>query len=100
MSAIGPGDWVECVDGSPHAVCGASLVAGKLYRVRDAIPDARTARGRGPTLCLVEIVLPIGVHGVEMSWALARFRPIYRPKSEIIEALKQPAPSVRETEDA
>lgn len=99
MSAIGPGDWVECVDASPRYVPGvgmspvpAPLVKGAVYRVERVVYDARWDE--------TGIVLD-GIR--ENAWRIDgafnvdRFRPIYRPKSEIIESLKQPAPdAVRE----
>lgn len=99
--AIGPGDWVECVDAQFHASAGVALVLAAIYRVREVLPDAiLSGGGRGPTVRLRNIALPIGPHGVEASWAISRFRPIYRPKQEIIEALKAPPikaqPRVRE----
>lgn len=85
MSApIGPGDWVECVDTRDSPV----VVLHAIYLVED------TAWHRDiPCLILRGVVSPRGFRKVRADC----FRPIYRPKSELIEQLKQPAPdAVRE----
>lgn len=79
MSAIGKGDWVEC-DGRWN------------YRYGQRFP--RPAAGE---LCLV---VAMGEHApfpsiqvqgyVPIEYDVQRFRPIYRPKSEIIQSLLQP----------
>jgi hypothetical protein len=95
---IGPGDWVECV--SNRGVYGAvtQLRVGAVYRVvavgvtppEDEFPNV-------PWVRLESAPLRPGKIGFRASL----FRPIYRPKSDLIEALKQPAPAgVRELEDA
>ncbi len=98
-SAIGPGDWVECVrDGS--AVHGWSpLTVGAIYRVRDLVeegyPGGRVVAG----VTLHEVATPPG----EVGFWIELFRPIYRPRADLIESLKAPAPdAVREliSEDA
>lgn len=87
MSAIGPGDWVECVIGRPHTFHPpATLVVGQLYLVRGLHPNG--------SLYLAGVVLPKGPKGIEAGWGLPRFRPVYRPKSSLIETLKQPAPEL------
>ncbi len=102
MSAIGPGDWVECVNNTPlpdhsgvYLDALRELRVGAIYQVR--------AFGLGGTILLVglqsgsERLGYAPPHG----WMVARFRPVYRPNQEIIESLKQPAPAgVRELEDA
>jgi len=102
---IGPGDWVECVDASPHRGARdpsvvAPLTCGALYRVRDVVEGfigGQLVSG----LLLVGITNPTNREGLEFAYDIERFRPIYRPNKEIIESLKQPAPAgVRELEDA
>ena len=91
MSAIGPGDWVECVDASPHPnhKVSTKLVQGALYRVREESVCPETGKN-GLTLC--GVLLPIHSKiGREIGWLLSRFRPIYRPKADLIESLKTPA---------
>ena len=91
MSAIGPGDWVECIrtgDGrADHP--GRGFTLGKLYCVREVsaknypCPCGRTCGG----LRFTNMKDPaIGW------WSACAFRPIYRPKADFIEALKRPAP--------
>lgn len=92
-SAIGPGDWVECVDASPCPRYGdPGLRLGALYQV------ARTERRRDEiTGYEGDGVLLSGYRhpsrGVEKKsdWlGASRFRPIYRPKADLIESLKAP----------
>lgn len=88
MSAIGKGDWVECVDASPSVVTGESiLVAGAIYRVSAIVgPDAYGAMG----LQLVGVALTANQRLWGLGWLIDRFRPIYRPSADFIEKLKQP----------
>ena len=93
-SAIGPGDWVECCPktyrDTPPANCkvvrGAWPQQGAIYQVREV--GCRTGTDV-PALRLVGIVV---AHPYEPDcwWDVVYFRPIYRPKSSIIEQLKQP----------
>jgi hypothetical protein len=107
MSAIGPGDYVECVDASPPAPdtwaadCGAYLVGGRMYRVVSVGRSWSRKYGLGDGVVLdapeTQYDCPDGIP----SWPVERFRPIYRRKSDLIETLKQPLPdAVRELEDA
>lgn len=92
MDAIGPGDWVECVHAGEFQgnVSRGRLVQGAIYRVRAIGLTGSGCLG----VALVEVRDPI-TDRYNGFWRIGRFRPIYRPKSEIIEALKQPAPSVK-----
>lgn len=90
MSAIGPGDFVECVDASPSLKTGERLSVGAIYQVREVLRgpgmSGRTENGVrlvGQRRCLNR-------QGVEYAWRADRFRPIYRPKSSLIEQLKRP----------
>jgi hypothetical protein len=105
MSApIGPGDWVECVDASPHrgALDPSTIIAlslGALYQVRE-VADGFAGGELRHGLLLVGLKNRTNRDGLEFAYDVERFRPIYRPKSSIIEQLKQPAPeAVRELED-
>jgi hypothetical protein len=97
MSAIGPGDWVECVRRPRLGV----LVAGALYCTAEIerYPTACRSCGKAcPGIRLVGEVNPsaAGWDGHDW-WGSCLFRPIYRPKSSIIEQLKQPSPeTIRE----
>lgn len=80
--AIGPGDWVECVDASPNRRIGRSVLAHKaLYQVERAGFVTNL-----PALWLVGL-RSLGTTG---AFDARRFRPIYRPKADLIETLKQP----------
>ena len=88
-AAIGPGDFVECI------ALGVSLegfvtgyVIGAAYLVSEIGCDER-----GPWLNCVGMPRPkdVGFYNYP-GWDFGAFRPIYRPKSEIIESLKAPAP--------
>lgn len=95
MSDIGPGDWVECVKSrAAHPVrehFGGHLVVGTIYCVKTVFLGryADGVQGEGIT---VRGIVAVNAEGREGGWPLEYFRPIYRPKQSIIEALKQPAP--------
>lgn len=97
MSAIGVGDWIECIDASGAngggLFDGGFLVERRVYQVA----ELSFVDGRVPSVRLVGQPALHSDSGRKGSYALSRFRPIYRPKSSIIEALKQPSP---ELEDA
>lgn len=100
MSApIGPGDFVECVDASPDWWGDpVPLVVGQIYRVL-GIDWGEGARISPPGLEHAPGLWLAGVRSEndEDSFALDRFRPIYRPRADLIEQLQQPAPhAVRE----
>lgn len=103
MSApIGPGDWVEYVGGPDEWSTGSypnhwgtSLVIGNIYCVQGIVPGELFEDGRDALeLCGCNFTYP---NGDRECWDAGRFRPIYRPKSELIHHLQQPAPdAVRE----
>ena len=96
MSAIGKGDWVECMDASPHLQMGhKSLVSGGIYRVLELHPAGSI---RGDRMAYEDAIDLVGDSlPYPFTWSVSRFRPIYRPKSSLIESLKRPAPdAVRE----
>ena len=102
MSAIGPGDLVECIDaaggdfGAERTVGLTPLVEGGIYVV-DLVGEGFAADGRKSEA--VTLMSPKGfdASGQELAFRLARFRPVRRPNSDFINTLKQPAPpAVRE----
>lgn len=78
---IGPGDWVECVDASPHAGAGlrriAPLTRHKLYCVRGCLTiNNRTG------LYLMSINNPRSLRNIEFAYIISRFRPFHGPEIE------------------
>lgn len=106
MSApIGPGDWVECcpkfyVAQPPLGVTliGSWPTPGRIYQVREC--GFRTGTN-DPAIRLVGIVASYPGHP-DCWWPTRHFRPIYRPKADLIEQLKAPpkAAPVKEPEAA
>jgi hypothetical protein len=96
-AAIGPGDFVECVDITPCRVCGVpNLNLGAIYRVEDVVRALRSNNKWG-WLLILQGVRSAGTQG---GFGLGRFRPVYRPSADLIRQLEQPAPdAVRELED-
>ncbi len=74
MTDIGPGDKVICVDDGNQLLRegDVSIVCGKIYTVRDIIPDWFGARG----LLLEGIQNPSTSFACERGYAINRFRPI------------------------
>ena len=72
--AIGPGDFVECIDATGAAV----LQAGAVYQVREVWTCAEGLRW-----------ISVGVGEPPEGWYPSRFRPVYRPKAEVIEEMKR-----------
>ena len=95
-SAIGPGDWIECVGNWP----GVGLAKGSVWLCNgiEFDPDPNVycdlcLDPAQPTLFLQGWRPPRGYEGA----CACGFKPIHRPKSDLIEKLKQPAPdAVRE----
>jgi hypothetical protein len=91
--AIGPGDWVECVTPGPDCPKGSIWLVATLGRA----PLLAVCTSHGFACERVFLTLkgdPLP------EWALGRcagcFRPIYRPKAELIAGLKTPAPRLVE----
>jgi hypothetical protein len=85
MSAIGPGDFVECVDGSPLSnPKRPPVIEGAVYRVH-AIKSVLAANGEA-----VEALLLVGLNTYPDAYSMRRFRPIYRPDEKLIRDLLQP----------
>lgn len=101
MSDIGKGDWVECIHGNPvdKPSPGQKLLSiGAIYQVEEVGHYAPLS---------ADYVVIVGFYSDHPTrgWLASAFRPIYRPKSEIIEALKQPVtrtprPAKKHREDA
>lgn len=96
---IGPGDWVEFV-GAPTGYVpvggGPSYKIGALYLVTEVGRRCRDGAGKVWPSLRVAGKATHDAEGFSRSVPTAAFRPIYRPKSSLIESLKQPAPSVPE----
>ena len=91
-AAIGPGDWVECVNATPCLGCRrpVELVQCAVYRVTALAPtDADGCAG----LFLYEAEPCARCSGGVYGFDLRRFRPIYRPKSSIIQGLLSDIPA-------
>ncbi len=88
MSAIGPGDWVECVYFQPHPMAPkAELVVGGVYQV-EWVGEGQYRGAPGGGLRVVDDPLPN-----DCGWRIEWFRPVYRPKAEFITSLLAPAPA-------
>lgn len=92
MRAIGPGDWVECVDASPGVWRGivrpSHLIMGMIYKVEAIRDDENRETG----LLLVGVRAPAMGRWGQHAYKLSRFRPLRRPPSaDLIESLKTPA---------
>lgn len=96
---VGPGDWVECIDAStPANRTYNPLALGALYCVDAVIPRSNTCPRDGCT-CVLRLAKVVTKPPHMPGFCPSRFRPVYRPKAEVIQALLQPAPA-KETEDA
>jgi DNA-directed RNA polymerase subunit RPC12/RpoP len=91
MSAeIGPGDWVEALITVPGSFGCQTIVAGELYRVR--------AINENDWICTdcghdngIDIELCGDSEGDDgEAWCPCAFRPIYRPRTSLIEDLSRP----------
>lgn len=99
MSAIGPGDWVECIQTVDEGVLDARLLGGgRIYKGRlycvEAIMEGADENGDwdiGLRLTDPE-THRTQADGTPGGWCVDLFRPIYRPRTDLIETLKQPAP--------
>lgn len=96
MGAIGPGDWVERLPGKNENVFESAsgrsgVVVGGVYRVREVLEAAEPGGGRVPALRLCGIVA-LAKDGREGAFRASNYRPIYRPKADLIETLMTPVP--------
>lgn len=97
MSAIGPGDFVECF----KTEFPSSPRLGKIFQCAavKATPRCADSHGKCGAIWLV------GDNTPAEGWALCCFRPIYRPKQSLIEDLSRPVdpasiPAEPQREDA
>lgn len=87
MSApIGPGDWVECVATSVDF----GFRPGQIYRCTGAPPKVLPCKTCGKEHTGLTLSQAPAPRPATWLWPICCFRPIYRPKSELIEQLKQP----------
>lgn len=97
---IGPGDWVECVQNRhPTTLPPRGLIVGRCYMVSAAgVTPAHDVQPGVPWVRLVGVPDPAPKWGYRAAW----FRPVYRPKADLIESLKAPPQTApkRETEAA
>lgn len=82
-SAIGPGDWIECIN-SDRA---DSHRLGRIFQCERVWEAAQCGRRHG-ACGGVSLVGDPEPH--PFGWALCCWRPVYRPRSSLIEALKAP----------
>lgn len=72
------------------------LAEGSVYRVRDVFPRVLMwPCGKGS-----RIALTVQEQPERWGWCACMFRPLYNPKREFIEGLKEPAPGERVKEPA
>lgn len=76
MLAIQEGDFVECIDNSPHDFVHCVLECHGLYRVRQVFLEINP-----PSLRLYKIKLPRNLENQEHTWGISRFRLVYRPST-------------------
>lgn len=95
--AIGPGDWIEPVVLAAGVAAPAcpQVVGGHVYLCEELVwSDAcQVCDGDHPGLHIR------GVPRIKHGWAACEWRPVYRPRADLIQSLKQPAPT-RELEEA
>lgn len=99
---IGVGDWVECIDmrDYPGEIDVPPLLRlGRVYRVAAFV---QADLGEALELCEFR---DIKEDGWPPCFMVSRFRPIYRPRADFIEALKAPVtrtprPAKKSREDA
>lgn len=92
MSAIGPGDWVEALHSRPGDVDAREITAGGLYCVEEVDHEPCVCfrcGDEGPGFSLVGD--PPGSL-VNSAWCGCDFKPIYRPKADLIETLMTSVP--------
>lgn len=84
MSAIGPGDWLECVDAKSSAPgLDCALTLGARYQVEavyDYLPHAGTDESWMD--CAVDLV-GVAPPRDDLAWGLYRFKPIDEGQSPI-----------------
>lgn len=81
MSAIGKGDWVECIHAQP-GVRGGVLRHGAVYcvdAVIEGVGSCTHTAAIGITLTDPETKSWAPITGAEDAWSLDRFRPLRKP---------------------
>ena len=90
MNTIGPGDWIECIEADQWQE--QSIVPGNIYRCVEVLtPTGATCTLHG-TFCYPASGISLAGKSLpdDWCWCALSFRPIYKPKSEIIQGLLQP----------
>lgn len=94
MSDIGPGDWVECIRSAdvltPGGLRGA-VTAGAVYRVERIFRvEGRcgVCRDHPGTVLVLGQTAESGA-----GWCPCSFRPLYRPKEQLLRDLMEPVPA-------
>lgn len=87
MADIGPGDFVECVRVTKP---NSAFAMGAIYVVEAVIKPTSCDLCASPCHGLHLV----GMHRHPHGWCINCFKPVYRPKSDLIETLKQPAPEM------
>lgn len=94
MSAIGPGDFVEYIDDSPHPITGTPsslLKIGQVYRVLFVGPAIHPLTDEP---CVFVFPPEMLMYGMRYSGTyIWRFRPIYRPDAQLIADLLTGVPA-------
>lgn len=85
MSAIGPGDWVECIRGDDGTCGRCETVPGNLYQVSDVLSGRWCVCG-----CSIGLRLTGDAHNADWTHCPSRFRPIWRGDKTLIETLLEP----------
>jgi hypothetical protein len=94
MSAIGPGDWVECICNQREGKAPTKLIVGRHYRVEAVgVCPANDVNPFHPWIRVVGCPPRKKKLGYRLEW----FRPVRAASDDLIHSLKQPAPdAVRE----
>lgn len=89
---IGVGDWVECIRADPDFARIRALTLGAVYQVSRVFEIGPSFDDAGEIILALSGVDPgLNDQGYPYEgFSPDRFRPIYRPKSELIEGLKTP----------
>mgnify|MGYP006967776509 FL=1 len=93
MTAIGPGDWVECVGYAlgkrGFEPRGPTPKKGEIYQIEAVVMGRLRDGAVEPAYRLVGWHVPSET-GARIVYHHSGFRPIYRPKADLIERLMQP----------
>lgn len=89
MTAIGPGDFVECVSAVNTCHLPNGYAHGCVYVVEECFREF----GWDALNC-VGMARPADIGSDQRGWPIEAFRPIYRPRADLIETLLAPAPEM------